>query len=330
MRNAMRTPRISVLMTVYNAGNYLRPAIDSILCQDADDFELVVVDDGSRDGSAELLAGLTDPRVALIRAPHAGLVTALNLGIKKTRGAYIARMDQDDIARPDRLRVQSAYLDRHPEIGILCSNVRIINGEGRVTGQQRARIESRAKLRDGLLYRAAMKPIIHPSVMMRREVVDRLGGYREFSSAEDRDFWLRASREFEFYRLEEELLDYRIHAGGISRVKISQQATSSAMAAVMELVFEQTGIDLFGSAAAAEETEKMRARMEREVVGPTMAFRAARNRMGSERFSGWIDLSLVLMRHGLKATSRGSREATLQIIEEAVSRLAGTLETKAN
>lgn len=328
MCDTMATPRISVLMTVYNGGAYLRPAIDSILCQDTDDFELVVVDDGSTDGSTELLEGLTDPRVALVQAPHAGLVTALNLGIAKARGAYIARMDADDIARPDRLRVQSAYLDSHPEIGILCSNVRIINGEGRVTGRQQARIDSRSKLREGLLYRAAMKPIIHPSVMMRREVVERLGGYREFSSAEDRDFWLRASREFDFHRLKEELLDYRIHAGGISRVKSSQQATSSAMAAVMELVFEQTGIDLFGSVTAAEETEKMRARLERDVLGPTIAFRAARNRMGAERFRGGIDLSLVLLKHGFKATSRGSREATLQIIEEAAARLVDTLGTK--
>lgn len=319
----MSRPKVSVMMTVYNGESYLWAAVNSILAQDFREFEFLIIDDGSSDGSAGLIESVVDPRIRLIRAPHRGLVSALNLGLSEAQGCYVARMDADDIARPDRLAVQVKYLDANPETGLVCSNVRLIDAEGRVIGTQSGAWPDMAYLRDGLLYRRAMKPVVHPSVMMRREVAETIGGYRNFDAAEDRDFWLRASDHYRFDRLSEELIDYRIHSGGISRKKSTCQDVSSAMAAVNWIVRQKTGVDMFADrpdlftfvAAAVSD------RLERDVQPGAIAFRAARSAIrAGERISGWTGLISALALHGRVALPDGSRIATRRIIEDTVAR----------
>ena len=323
-------PDVSVLMAVYNGRKYLQAAVESILAQASCHFEFVIVDDGSSDGSAEWIEHLADERIRLIRTPHAGLVAALNHGLTQVRGRYVARMDSDDIARYDRLAVQSAYLDAHPETGVVCSNVRIIDSEGRVVGNQRDDWTSMGALRDGLLYQRKMKPIIHPSVMMRGDVFETLCGYRNYDAAEDRDFWLRALDYYRIDRLEQELLDYRIHPGGISREKGVRQAASSAMAAINWQVRERTGLDLFMDKpdAFALSAELVLKRLESEVMPAAFAFRKSRADIREGHFlKGMLGLVDVIAHHGRKGLPSGELRATCKIIEQEVQRIgAGSVE----
>ncbi|TNJ40966.1 glycosyltransferase [Phaeobacter sp. B1627] len=324
----MNNPKVTVLMPVYNVGIHLHAAAKSILTQTFTDFEFIVVDDGSEDGSPELIERMADPRIHLIRAPHGGLVAALNLGMSHAKGEYLARMDADDIAHPERLALQVTHLDERPDIGLVCSNVTIIDGEGNVTGKQVEPNCTAEALVEGLLYQRRMKPIIHPSVMMRREVFETLGGYRDFKSAEDRDFWLRASDSYRFSRLNQALLSYRIHATGISREKGAEQAVSSAMAALNYLVYRGSKVDLFQDQPETfQATAKtVRTRMETEVLDAAVAFRAARDefRNGS-RIKGCIAGIAALLRHGRRALPNGSVMGTRTIINELSADLIGKL-----
>ncbi|MFD1958687.1 glycosyltransferase family 2 protein [Novosphingobium panipatense] len=111
-----RPPRVSVLLPCYNGAAYLEEAVRSILLQTFADFELIVVDDGSTDATADILArmGRRDPRLRVVRQPNGGIVAALNTAIAHARGEYIARMDADDVSFPERFAFQVAWLDAHP------------------------------------------------------------------------------------------------------------------------------------------------------------------------------------------------------------------------
>lgn len=328
----MMSPAISVVMAVYNGGSYLRAAVDSILAQTRTDFEFIIIDDGSTDGSGDVIRSYGDPRIRLIEAAHGGLVEALNLGLSASQGRYIARMDADDIARPQRLALQAAYLDVHSNIGVLCGDIATMDAEGRTTGAQRQPGLTASVLRDGLLYRRPIKPVIHPTVMMRREVPIQLAGYRAFDSAEDHDFWLRAVDRFGFARLDEIVLDYRIHPGGVSREKGSRQATASAMSAVDYLVHVATGVDLFADRPDLfrSTSENLRQRLETEVLIPATAFRDGRLRMlTGAQLAGWAMVIGALLRYGPIALPRSATARTRRIIDETVAAVSNTLFEKA-
>jgi glycosyltransferase involved in cell wall biosynthesis len=327
----MTTPAISVVMAVYNGGTFLKEAVESILGQTRTDFEFIIINDGSTDGSGEVVESYGDPRIRLINASHVGLVKALNLGLSVSQGGYIARMDADDIARPERLAVQAEYLDAHPNIGVLCSDIATIDADGRTTGFQRQPGLTAELLRDGLLYRRLIKPVIHPTIMMRREVPVQLGGYRAFDSAEDHDFWLRTVDHFGFARLEEIVLDYRIHPGGVSREKGSRQATASAMSAVDYLVRGATGVDLFADRPDLfhSTSQNLRRRLETEVLIPATAFRDGRLRMlTGNQLVGWTMVIGALLRYGPDALPRSASRRIRRIIDDAVQSVSHMLAEK--
>lgn len=112
-------PVVSVLMPTYNAEKYLKEAIDSILNQTFTDFEFLIIDDNSKDKTKKIIGKYNDKRIKLIKGPQKGLAAALNCGIKKAQGKYIARMDADDISLPARFEKQVNYLEAHPEITVL-------------------------------------------------------------------------------------------------------------------------------------------------------------------------------------------------------------------
>lgn len=325
-------PTISVVMAVHNGGSYLGAAIDSILSQTQPDFELIVINDGSTDGSGDVVCSFADARIRLIETAKLGLVKALNLGLSESRGRYIARMDADDISRPQRLARQAAFLDCHPGIGVVCTDIATINAGGCQTGVQRQADLTADLLREGLLYRQPIKPVIHPSIMMRREVPTTLGGYRAFDSAEDHDFWLRAVDHFGFARLDEILLDYRIHSGGVSREKGSRQATASAMSAVDYLVRRSTGVDLFDDQhdLFRSTSEYLRQRLETEVLIPVTAFRQGRLKtLTGDPVVGWIMIGRALALHGSKALPQYATMRTRSVIDDTVKLVSNTLLAKA-
>jgi len=207
-------PKVSVLLPVYNEERFLEQAIESILRQTEPNFELIVVDDGSTDGSRALLERLAgeDRRITPVHQPHTGIVAALNRGMRETRGHYVARMDADDLSHPKRLELQGRFLDLHPEIGMAGSRVEYL-GNAELNRGLAVFVEwsnSLVESRDIELYRFVETPFVHPSVMFRRELSERLGTYRDGPFPEDYELWLRwLEAGVGMAKLEETLLSWR-------------------------------------------------------------------------------------------------------------------------
>jgi glycosyltransferase involved in cell wall biosynthesis len=201
-------------MPCYNAAATLPETLASLARQTQLDFELVAVDDGSTDATPAILqAWQTGSRqLTLVYQPHAGIVPALQAGLAACRGAYIARLDADDLCLPERLQRQKEYLDIHPEIDLVACRVAGYPPESLREGLRLYLAWQNSLLDDAAIRREMFveSPFVHPSVMFRRAAAARAGGYREAGWAEDYDLWLRlylnGSR---FARLPETLLHWR-------------------------------------------------------------------------------------------------------------------------
>lgn len=223
------TPLISVLLPVYNAERYLRTAVGSILTQSERDFELVIINDGSSDGSGDLLEALatTDDRIRVVHVSNGGVVKALNLGLGLCRGEFIARMDADDISTTSRFDTQRAYLQAHPKCVALGSAVTIISQDG-VPVRVASYPTGPSNVARSMLSGCAMA---HPTVMMRRQAIEAVGGYRgALAHAEDYDLWLRMMQYGELDNIPLPLLQYRQHSGQVSTRFSIEQAISTALA----------------------------------------------------------------------------------------------------
>jgi len=201
------TPAVSVLMSVWNGAPWVRDAVESILGQTASDLELIVIDDGSTDGTPALLAALGDPRLRVERQSRLGLTRSLNRGLSLATAPLLARLDADDVALPERLARQRAFLGAHPEIGLLGTGAREVDTAGRQIQVVRPP-EGDAAIRRALI---RGNPFVHSSVMMRRAVLERLGGYDEtLAVAQDYDLWLRMSEITRVANLGEPLVVRRL------------------------------------------------------------------------------------------------------------------------
>ena len=203
-------PTVSVIMTVYNGQRYLAQAIDSMRRQSLNDFEFVIVDDGSEDRTAEILAEAqeADPRIRVIPQPHLGRARALNLAWSHTRGLYIANLDADDMAEPYRLEKQYAFLQQHPEVGLLGTASRVRYED---TGYESLK---RPPITDPELRRALVRrnPFRHSSIMLPRRVLEEVGGYNErLKVAIDYDLWVRIGSHYRLANLQEVLAIKRKH-----------------------------------------------------------------------------------------------------------------------
>lgn len=205
-------PVISVLMPVYNAGSYLRDAIQSILDQSYKDFELIVLNDGSTDSSEEIIKSFSDPRIRyMINERNLGIVATLNRGIDLARGAYIARMDGDDLSLPNRFEIQLKYFESETEAAVVCSPAYCITPAGNPAADWDADIMARTsqQIRSTL---AKENCIAHPSVLIRAGILKKYR-YREAQKgSEDWDLWMRIVADgLKIIKTKERLLKYRIH-----------------------------------------------------------------------------------------------------------------------
>ncbi len=204
----MTTPKVTVLMPVYNAEHHLREAMDSILSQTYLDFEFLVIDDGSTDASAAILQSYIDLRLRFVQNPHnLGLTATLNLGLEIAQGEYVARMDADDVSLPERLAKQVAFLDTHPNVGI-------VGAWAEAFGDARFRIPhppDAETIRAKLLFDSAL---VHPAVLMRRAFLDAHDlRYQPLGHFEDYELWQRAARLFPLANIPEVLFRYRVSSG---------------------------------------------------------------------------------------------------------------------
>lgn len=221
------SPKVSVILPVYNASQYLRAAIESVLGQTVTDFELLVIDDGSTDGSISILrdAADRDTRVSFRSRQNRGLVTTLNELIEWSRGEYLARMDADDICRPLRLEKQIGYLDEHPECVAVGSASLIIDPEGMPICEHQYEL-THEEIDSAHTSEMVGSRICHPSVMMRREAIMQVGLYDEqYRYAEDLDLFLRLAEIGTLANLPEVLLSYRHHLSSVCYTYTSEQRT---------------------------------------------------------------------------------------------------------
>jgi hypothetical protein len=223
-------PRISVAMSVFDNERFVAAAIESICTQTFADFEFLIVDDGSRDGSGAIIAehARRDPRIRILRQENRGLIESLNRLIAEARAPLIARMDGDDIARPERFARQLAFLGAHPDYGVVGTNTHDMDENGRIRECTDFHPLDHAALAAALDHAS---PLCHSSVMMRREAVRRVGGYRPaFRHCEDYDLWLRLSEITRLGNLPDRLLLYRRSPSQISSRHVVSQQTGAVVA----------------------------------------------------------------------------------------------------
>lgn len=207
----MPNPTISVLMPVYNCKPYIAEAVNSILSQTFEDFEFIIIDDASTDGTVEFIETFKDPRIQLIRKPHnSGYTNSLNMGLKIAKGKYIARMDGDDISYPDRFRRQLDFFQKYPEAIVCGTNYRIMQ-TGKVNHHPSSLEEVKVALLSGCY-------VAHPTVMFKKEVLiaNNIRYNPEYEPAEDYNLWVTLSQYGLIGNLNEVLLDYRTHDRQVS------------------------------------------------------------------------------------------------------------------
>ncbi len=234
-------PCVCVLLAVHNGEKYLRQAVQSVLDQTFTDFVFLIIDDGSTDGSPQILRefAAADPRIQLITQPNAGLTRTLNHGLKLAQSEFIARMDGDDICLPTRLEVQVDFLRKHRDVSLVGSSVEFIDPQGCLIGLKPGLIQEHEKIDADLLRKGW--PIVHPAVMMRRSAVMDIGGYNEaYATNQDHDLFLRLSEHGRLANLPQALLKYRQHFDSISLAKFKQQGDT--VEAIVRAAYQRRGL----------------------------------------------------------------------------------------
>jgi len=203
----MRDIKVSIVMPTRNAEKFLRESVDSILAQTMQNFELLVVDDGSTDRTLEILNSYEDGRIKILQGPCRGIAAALNMGIRAAEGEFIARMDADDICMPQRFEKQVATLEAAPDAALCSSDVELMGVDWPFWGSG---VTEHCEFYTRLLWEM---PLCHPAVMFRkREFIEKGIFYDEsFTNTEDFEFFSRAVTKVRFCGVNEKLLRYRMH-----------------------------------------------------------------------------------------------------------------------
>lgn len=237
------TPKISVVMPVYNRGGMVGAALESLRRQSFDDFEIVAVDDGSTDDTVAALEALGEPRLRVVpMGRNTGIPTARNAGLAAARGAYVAILDSDDAALPERLAAQAAFLDRHPEVAMVASLSEEMRADGRATGKVKRRPLSADAMRAHALFRC---PVLQSTVMARRAVLERFPYDPAFPVCSDYEMFGRLVWAHPCATLPRVLVRRRVHAGSISREKfdLTRERNLAVIAARLEAIGLAAGPD---------------------------------------------------------------------------------------
>lgn len=210
------SPKVSVVMSCYNSGVYLKESIESILNQTFTDFEFIIWNDGSTDLTEEIVMSYNDSRIRYFYHENTGLGQALNLACREARGEYIARMDADDIALNNRLEVEVDFLERNKEYILVSSAVNYIDEYGNRIG--RTFPYTWDVIIRGIIYKSSL--IVHPAVMYRKDAYFSTGGYLNIGGAEDIILWGRMKNKGKFSNIKMPLLNYRILSTSLSHFTI--------------------------------------------------------------------------------------------------------------
>jgi len=236
-------PAVSVLMTAYQEERFLGRAVESIRRQTFADLELIIVDDGSSDGSPAQMDGLTDvdDRIRVIRLPRSGRTAALNVGLQAARAELVALMDADDVSHPDRLRRQVEFLDAHPDVTAVSTWLRTIDEDDRPLDASR-----RVAARPERIAISSRRPSAGPSMMARTAALRSLGYREAFPPAEDYDMQSRLrDAGFVLAVIEEPLYDYRLNAGSASVLQRRAQIAATINAKISHQLRINGEVDAF-------------------------------------------------------------------------------------
>lgn len=197
---------ISVLIPVRNGESTISSAISSVISQDVSDMEILCIINGTTDNTEEKIRSFSDPRIKILKS-EPGIVPALNVGLRESRGEIIARQDADDFWLPGKLHKQLTFLEKNPNIHILGTQMQVVDETGKFHHNTTYPLDD-AEIKMNILL--PMNPIAHPSVVYRKQILDKCAGYLAlFPLAEDLDLWTRAMNWYNFANLNERLVIYR-------------------------------------------------------------------------------------------------------------------------
>ena len=312
----MSEPVISVLTTVFNAGRFFEPAIRSILSQTFRNFEFLIVDDASTDGSTKVAEAWAskDPRIRVIRNDaNKGQTACLNQGLNLARGRWIARQDADDLAHPLRLSRQHRFLTIQPGVVLLGTNGRIIDEQDRLSGLLDAPLSHQAITWTSPF----LNPFMHTSVMFRADVIrDEFGGYNEaYRIAQDYELWTRVIAAHQSANLPQRLVCYR-HLG----TSLSKAGREAAFAEASQ-VSAREARRVFGRNLDEREARLITAFREGLDPGNRGAFWRLYSELLSKHDARAVDLARTVAMHHLKAAGALSSKASWLAVAEILNAL---------
>lgn len=219
----MTTPKVSVIMSVFNGERFLRDSVLSIFDQTFKDFEFIVVNDGSTDNSLKILNDFQkiDSRIKIIsNEKNLGLTKSLNVAIRESKGEYLARLDAGDLSLPERIEKQVTFLDKNPDIGLVGSFMHIIDVNGKILKEIKYPIGDKQLKKDLIKY----NPFVHSSIMFRREVGAKIGFYSEdYIYTQDYNLYFKLFPYTQFANIPISLVKYRKYSNSITSTKNRQQ-----------------------------------------------------------------------------------------------------------
>ncbi|QDP01789.1 glycosyltransferase family 2 protein [Thalassotalea sp. PS06] len=224
-----KSPKISVVMPVFNGGKFLSEAVNSVLQQSYRDFELLIINDGSTDSSARILSDFAskDSRVTVFNRENHGLIATLNFAIARCNGEFVARMDADDVCEPERLARQVEFFSKNPNVAVLGTGYSYINQDGDTQGHRNIQTDD-SNIRAAFFFG---NPLAHPSIMFNLQQMPPGWQYdNAFEGAEDLALWLALSSQVKFANLAEPLLAYRLTGQSLSDKKSRLQRQSACNA----------------------------------------------------------------------------------------------------
>jgi glycosyltransferase involved in cell wall biosynthesis len=320
----MSVPAVTVLMTVFNAGRFLDSSIRSILNQTFRDFEFLIVDDSSTDGSAEVANAWAskDPRLRIIRnEENRGQTVCLNQGLELARGRWTARHDADDLSHPTRLALQHRFTITQPEIVLVGTNGRIIDEQDKLVGLLDAPLSHKA-----ITWTAPfLNPFMHTSVLFRTDVVrDEFGGYDTgFRIAQDYELWTRVIARHQSANLPQRLVCYRHLPTSMSKVGRERAFAEATQ------ISERETTRIFGGKLDGGEARLMAAFREGLDASNRRAFWRLYNRLLASHDSRTGDMPRTVAMHHLKAagalSSKSPRLALAEILIALRTEPAATL-----
>lgn len=210
-------PKVTVFMAAYNASQYISKSIQSVLDQSYTDFELLIVNDGSTDDTVKVIQSFQDPRIRLIdNNQNKGIPYTRNVGVREAKGKYFAILDSDDISQSNRLETQVAHMEKDPDLAVLGSWAKVIDSRGNLTGETLQVHDNPQKINVVLFFE---NTLVHSSVMMRTDLLRKVGGYPHHEVAQDYGLFCNIAERHKIKNIPEFLVQYRVHSSNISKTK---------------------------------------------------------------------------------------------------------------